>query len=87
MAPWELFGLELKYKKKPKICTSAEIKGVFNNIYRYYGNTLSQENVVMTEQLFKAGVHVKAVLTSLNTAFLPNIGHVSRNVKSLCLFH
>ena len=34
---------------------------------------------------FKAGVHVKAVLTSLNTAFLP-FCHVLSNAKSLCLF-
>ena len=28
---------------------------------------------------------MKAVLTSVNTAFLPYLGHVSRNAKSLCL--
>ena len=34
----------------------------------------------------KARVHAKAVLTSLNTAFLPISGHVlSRKAKSLCL--
>ena len=52
MAPWELFGLELKYKKNTKISTSAEIKGVFINIYRFYGNSLCQENLLMTEHLF-----------------------------------
>ena len=49
MTPWGLFGLELKYKKT-KISTSAEIKGVFININRYYGNSLCLENLLMTLQ-------------------------------------
>ena len=36
---------------------------------------------------FKAGVNVKAVLTLLNTAFLPISRSFSSNGKSLCLFH
>lgn len=53
MAPWGLFGLELKYKKKTKVSISAKTEGVFINIYRYYGNTLFQEYVLMTVNLFK----------------------------------
>ena len=35
----------------------------------------------------KAGVNMKAVLMSLNTAFLPiSLSNVSSNTKSLCLF-
>ena len=35
----------------------------------------------------KAGVHARAVFTSLNTAFCRYLGHVSSDTKSLCLFH
>ena len=49
--------------------------------YHRCGHFLSPSSFLLS---LKAGVHVKAVLTSLNTAFL---GHVLRNckVKSLCL--
>ena len=41
---------------------------------------------IIGEQIaVKAGVHAKAVFTSLNTAF--HLGHVSSDAKSLCLFH
>ena len=38
---------------------------------QYWGITLIGKRCLQIPSLIKAGVHLKAVLTSLNTAFLP----------------